>query len=221
MTVETGANAVEKQLLAHAPDFHAVAASKPYEVDGTLQGQAILYRTSRFELLHRDSKVLAKSNCVAVLALLKDRQTGTSFWVAVLHLKSWPSNGPSYKQLRKQQVGEFIAWFRTLDKQRPGHPLLVTGDFNEPMHLGSGGCVPHLASELRLGNVFADAKHLHPLNTTIIDDTWLVDYVLATSDDGRMRGANPVATTQQRYTYRPDKVTDHLPLCFELQLSSQ
>ncbi|XP_054275285.1 nocturnin isoform X2 [Macrosteles quadrilineatus] len=92
-------------------------------------GCAIFYNTERYELVKLETRILevwrVQSNQVAILVILRDKQTEDEICVATTHLKA--RNGALLSALRNEQgkdLLEFVA-------QHAGNrPVILSGDFN-------------------------------------------------------------------------------------------
>ncbi|XP_046684628.1 nocturnin isoform X1 [Homalodisca vitripennis] len=96
-------------------------------------GCAIFYQTERYQLVRTETRVLevwrVQSNQVAILMILRDKETDEEICVATTHLKA--RNGALLSALRNEQgkdLLEFVA-------QHAGNrPVILSGDFNaEPI----------------------------------------------------------------------------------------
>ncbi|XP_067004646.1 nocturnin isoform X3 [Anabrus simplex] len=161
-------------------------------------GCAIFYRNSKFDLLKLETRVLevwrVQSNQVAVLAMLRVRETGQEVCVATTHLKA--RNGALLSTLRNEQ-GKDLLEFVIANSE--GRPVIMGGDFNaepiEPIYLTLlGNRTLRLASaytSLRKNddsnNIQMSAELEPPYTTWKIRDEGevchTIDYVFYTRDD--------------------------------------
>ncbi|KAF5278843.1 hypothetical protein FQR65_LT03531 [Abscondita terminalis] len=92
-------------------------------------GCAIFYRKNKFDLVKNENKVLevwrVQSNQVAVLAVLKIRETGQEICVATTHLKA--RQGALLSTLRNEQGKDLLQFVANHYSDRP---TILCGDFN-------------------------------------------------------------------------------------------
>ncbi|ERL84882.1 hypothetical protein D910_02305 [Dendroctonus ponderosae] len=134
-------------------------------------GCAIFFRTDKFELLRAETRILEiwriQSNQVALLMILKVKQTGQEICVVTTHLKARRS--ALLATLRNEQGKDLLEFVRQNCGDRP---TILSGDFNaepaEPIYgtvLGSG---QHLASAYAecAGNDWIPSDKREPPYTT-------------------------------------------------------
>ncbi|XP_069701047.1 nocturnin isoform X3 [Periplaneta americana] len=101
-------------------------------------GCAIFFRDDKFELLKAETRILevwrVQSNQVAVIMLLRVRETGQEICVATTHLKA--RNGALLSTLRNEQGKDLLDFVMS---HCGGRPVIICGDFNaeptEPVYL--------------------------------------------------------------------------------------
>lgn len=133
-------------------------------------GCAIFFREDKFELLQTVTRVLevwrVQSNQVAVVMLLRVRETGQEICVATTHLKA--RNGALLSTLRNEQGKDLLDFVTT---HYGGRPVIICGDFNaeptEPVYLTLMSCEAlRLASAYASAGDGADASPSEPPYTT-------------------------------------------------------
>ncbi|XP_023024064.1 NADP/NADPH phosphatase nocturnin isoform X2 [Leptinotarsa decemlineata] len=123
-------------------------------------GCAIFYRKDKFDLLKAETHILeiwkVQSNQVALLMILKMKETGQDICVTTTHLKA--RNGALLSTLRNEQGKDLLSFVQNECK---GRPLILCGDFNaepnEPIYQTI------LENPLNLGSAYADCDP----NTTL------------------------------------------------------
>lgn len=118
-------------------------------------GCAIFFREDKFEVLKTVTRVLevwrVQSNQVAVVMLLRVRETGQEICVATTHLKA--RTGALLSTLRNEQGKDLLDFVKT---HCGGRPVIICGDFNaepkEPVYLTLLRC-----ETLRLASAYASA----------------------------------------------------------------
>ncbi|XP_046735078.1 nocturnin isoform X2 [Diprion similis] len=117
-------------------------------------GCALFYRRDKFDFVKSDTRVLevwrVQSNQVAVVAVLRVRETGREFLVAGTHLKA--RKGALLSTLRNEQGKDLLNF---VSSSAEGRPVLLCGDFNaeptEPIYRTVLGY-----PELNLASAYAD-----------------------------------------------------------------
>lgn len=127
-------------------------------------GCAIFFRQNKFDLLKKESRVLelwrVQSNQVAVLAILRIRETGQEICIATTHLKA--RTGALLSTLRNEQGKDLLHF---INKHCEGRPLILCGDFNaEPSEPVYSTVLGHKA--LALSSAYADVDGDSELGTT-------------------------------------------------------
>ncbi|KDR21508.1 nocturnin isoform X2 [Zootermopsis nevadensis] len=154
-------------------------------------GCAIFFREEKFELLKTETRVLevwrVQSNQVAVIMLLRVRETDQELCVATTHLKA--RNGALLSTLRNEQGKDLLDF---VTAHSGGRPVIICGDFNaepsEPVYVTLLGC-----QALRLGSAYAstgdgpeDALREPPYTTWKIREEGevchTIDYVFYSTD---------------------------------------
>lgn len=162
-------------------------------------GCAIFYRNNKFDLLKLETRVLevwrVQSNQVAIMAILRVRETGQEVCVATTHLKA--RNGALLSTLRNEQGKDLLDFVTSYSE---GRPVILGGDFNaeptEPIYLTLlGNRTLHLASaytsiannEESKTNIQNSAELEPPYTTWKIRDEGevchTIDYVFYTHND--------------------------------------
>ena len=152
-----------------AADFDHVHYPKPYTIDGSEQGIAIIWRRRMFRQVETQhiTRSANGENFTSGMVVLADL-LGRQITVVGLHLKSWPCRGDCCSQMRLEQARGVI---EMIQRYRRG-ALLVAGDFNHPIdaRVGSNDAPAEmLRTEFELVNGFSPSAHYHPQNTTMTD----------------------------------------------------
>ncbi|CAH1101164.1 unnamed protein product [Psylliodes chrysocephalus] len=116
-------------------------------------GCAIFYRKDKFDLVNVETKILeiwkVQSNQVAILTILKLKETGQEICVTTTHLKA--KNGALLSTLRNEQGKDLLHFVQSHSRNLP---LILAGDFNaepiEPIYNTI------LENPLGLGSAYAD-----------------------------------------------------------------
>ncbi|KAL1457145.1 hypothetical protein WDU94_001806 [Cyamophila willieti] len=92
-------------------------------------GCAIFYKTDKYDLIGLETKILevwrVKSNQVAVLLVIRNKNTQEEMCIATTHLKA--RNGALLSTLRNEQGKDLLDFVST---HACGRPVILSGDFN-------------------------------------------------------------------------------------------
>jgi len=186
-------------------------------------GCAIFYQTSRYSLVRTETRVLevwrVQSNQVAILMILKDKETEEEICVATTHLKA--RKGALLSALRNEQgkdLLEFVA------QHAAGRPVVLCGDFNaEPTEPIYSTVLGH--DLLRLASVYCQGGE-PPYTTWKIREEGevchTIDYVFCSRD---RLAATSVLEFPSGEEIGPDRIpsmsypSDHFSLVCDLQLN--
>ncbi|XP_044734324.1 nocturnin isoform X2 [Chrysoperla carnea] len=119
-------------------------------------GCAIFYREDKFDLVRMESRILevwrVQSNQVALVAILRIRETGQEICVSTTHLKA--KTGALLSTLRNEQGKDLLEFVKV---QAENRPLILCGDFNaepsEPIYMT---VLKH--NDLKLASAYANLK---------------------------------------------------------------
>ncbi|KAB7506094.1 Nocturnin [Armadillidium nasatum] len=163
-------------------------------------GCALFYRSSRFELVELNTKILevwkVQSNQVAIMAVLRDIISGKEFVVLTTHLKA--RQGALLASLRHEQGMDLLSF---LEEFRQKRPSIVCGDFNaepnEPVYEVMTNSNPKLSSAYARLN---DGEEL-PYSTWKIRGSGEIkhniDYIFFTEDQLTVEGGLDMPTEME------------------------
>jgi len=212
--VEAGKEWSNELLVNLSDNFEGKHWSKPYLVDGTEQGILIMWRKQllKFESCNNIIRKDNGENFTSGLVVLSDFK-GNKLTIVGLHLKSWPSKGKCYSELRLKQIENI----NTMITENYKGELLVVGDFNHPIDYHHSP-PEYLKTRFKLNNVFDKKKIYHPKDSTIYNDTWLVDYAFISNN---IEICEQIPTTLDFYKAMGDlnKPSDHFPLSFSIKFN--
>ncbi|KAJ8936123.1 hypothetical protein NQ318_022205 [Aromia moschata] len=197
-------------------------------------GCAIFYRKDKFELVKIETHVLeiwgVQSNQVAVLMILRVKETGREICVTTTHLKA--RNGALLSTLRNEQGKDLVQF---IGRHRGPRPLVLCGDFNaEPTEPVYASIVSDGA--LGVGSAYADrdadsgrgsADREPPYTTWKIRDEGeichTIDYIFYSKDDLEVEAVLELPTEEEIGADRVPSFaypSDHFTLVCDFKLRS-
>lgn len=197
-------------------------------------GCAIFFRKNKFDLLKSECRILevltVQSNQVAILVLLKIKETGQEVCIATTHLKA--RNGMVLSSLRNEQGKDLIKF---LSGHCGDRPIIVCGDFNaepiEPIY------TTLLNSKLGLSSAYAECSPIKasvsalrepPYTTWKIRDEGevchTIDYIFYTKNRMDVEAVLEMPTSEEIGADRVPSFSypsDHFSLCCDFKLGGR
>ncbi|CAG9856001.1 unnamed protein product [Phyllotreta striolata] len=196
-------------------------------------GCAIFYRKDKFDLVNVETKILeiwkVQSNQVAILSILKMKETGQEICVTTTHLKA--KNGALLSTLRNEQGKDLLQFVRAHSR---GLPLIIAGDFNaepvEPIYNTI------LDNALGLGSAYADCDTNFSLKSADREPTYTtwkirgegevchtIDYVFYSKNQLELEGVLELPTGEEIGENRVPSMaypSDHFSLVCDFKIGN-
>lgn len=197
-------------------------------------GCALFFRSDKFELVKAETRILEiwriQSNQVALLMILKIKQTGQEICVATTHLKA--KHSALLATLRNEQGKDLVQFVK--DKSE-GRPVVLCGDFNaepqEPVYSTVLKGYQNLASAYAECNANDEIELLPSASREPPYTTWkireegevchTIDYVFYTKDRLELEGVLEFPTEKDVGSGRVPNLSypsDHFSLVCDLRI---
>ncbi|XP_039286262.1 nocturnin isoform X2 [Nilaparvata lugens] len=187
-------------------------------------GCAIFYREDRFDLVRSENRILevwtVQSNQVAVLAILKELESGQELCVATTHLKA--RSGALLSTLRNEQGKDLLDFVQANAEQRP---VILCGDFNaEPIEPIYSTVLGH--DLLRLGSAYRHPDGQEPAYTSWklredAEERHTIDYIFYSEEHFQVNSLLQFPTGEEIGEGRVPSLcypSDHFSLVCDLSL---